>query len=71
MSRPRRFGKSLLVDTMACYFNAQKELFTGLAMEQLETEWTKHPVIRFNFADVKGFDMYELGRIIEQQLKMV
>jgi hypothetical protein len=69
LSRPRRFGKSLLVDTMACYFNAQKELFTGLAMEQLETEWTKHPVLRFSFADVKGFDMHELKRIIEQQLK--
>jgi hypothetical protein len=69
LSRPRRFGKSLLVDTMACYFNAQKELFTGLAMEQLETEWTKYPVLRFSFADVKGFDMHELKRIIEQQLK--
>jgi hypothetical protein len=54
---------------MACYFDAQKELFTGLAIEQLETEWTKYPVIRFSFADVKGFDMYELRRIIEQQLK--
>jgi hypothetical protein len=42
LSRPRRFGKSLLVDTMACYFEAQKELFKGLAMEQLETEWTKY-----------------------------
>jgi hypothetical protein len=69
MSRPRRFGKSLLVDTMACYFNAQKELFTGLAMENLETEWTKHPVLRFSFGDVKGFNMYELGRSIEQQLE--
>jgi hypothetical protein len=69
MSRPRRFGKSLLVDTMACYFNAQKELFTGLAMERLETEWTKYPVLRFSFGDVKGFDMYELGRSIERQLE--
>jgi hypothetical protein len=68
LSRPRRFGKSLLVDTMACYFSAQKELFTGLAIEQLETEWTKYPVLRFNFGDVKGFDMYELKRTIEQQL---
>jgi hypothetical protein len=68
LSRPRRFGKSLLVDTMACYFSAQKELFTGLAIEQLETEWTKYPVLRFNFGDVKGFDMYELSRTIEQQL---
>jgi hypothetical protein len=54
---------------MACYFNAQKELFTGLAMENLETEWTKHPVLRFSFGDVKGFNMYELGRSIEQQLE--
>jgi hypothetical protein len=69
LSRPRRFGKSLLVDTMAQYFDAQKELFSGLAMEQLETEWTKHPVLRFSFGDVKGYDMYELGRSIEQQLE--
>jgi hypothetical protein len=69
LSRPRRFGKSLLADTMACYFEAQKELFKGLAMEQLETEWTKYPVLRFNFGDVKGFNMYELKRTIEQQLK--
>jgi hypothetical protein len=69
LSRPRRFGKSLLVDTLACYFEAQKELFTGLAMEQLETEWTKYPVLRFSFGDVKGFDMSELRSSIEQQLK--
>jgi hypothetical protein len=69
LSRPRRFGKSLLVDTMACYFSAQKELFTGLAMERLEKEWTKYPVLHFSFGDVKGFDMYELGRSIERQLE--
>jgi hypothetical protein len=69
LSRPRRFGKSLLVDTLACYFSAQKELFTGLAMERLETEWTKYPVFRFSFGDVKGFNMYELQRSIEQQLE--
>jgi hypothetical protein len=57
------------VDTMACYFEAQKELFKGLAMEQLETEWTKYPVIRFNFGDVKGFDMCELKSTIELQLE--
>jgi hypothetical protein len=69
LSRPRRFGKSLLVDTLACYFSAQKDLFTGLAMEQLETEWTKYPVLRFSFGSVKGFDMYELRRTMEQQLE--
>jgi hypothetical protein len=69
LSRPRRFGKSLLVDTMACYFSAQKDLFTGLAMERLETEWTKYPVLRFSFGDVKGFDMYELRSSMELQLE--
>jgi hypothetical protein len=54
---------------MACYFNAQKELFKGLAMERLETEWTQYPVLRFSFGDVKGFNMYELGRSIERQLE--
>jgi hypothetical protein len=69
LSRPRRFGKSLLLDTMACYFNAQKELFEGLTMEQLETEWTTYPVLRFSFGDFKGFNMTELQRTIEQQLE--
>jgi hypothetical protein len=69
LSRPRRFGKTLLVDTMECYFNAQKELFDGLAMEQLETEWIKYPVLRFSFGNIKGFDMPELQRTIEKQLE--
>jgi hypothetical protein len=38
-------------------------------MERLETEWTKYPVFRFSFGDVKGFNMYELQRSIEQQLE--
>ena len=45
LSRPRRFGKSLLVSTMAAYFSGQKELFHGLALEQLEKNWTVYPVI--------------------------
>ena len=53
LSRPRRFGKSLLVSTLKAYFQGKKELFRGLAMEQLETEWTEYPVfhIDFNGAD--------------------
>jgi hypothetical protein len=43
-SRPRRFGKSLLPSTLACYFEGRKDLFEGLAIEKLETEWTQHPV---------------------------
>jgi len=44
LSRPRRFGKSLLVSTLEAYFLGKKDLFKGLAMEQLETEWTQYPV---------------------------
>jgi hypothetical protein len=69
LSRPRRFGKSLLLDTMACYFSARKELFAGLAMERLETDWTKYPVLRFSFGNIKGFNMSGLQRTIEQQLE--
>jgi hypothetical protein len=54
---------------MARYFDAQKELFTGLAMEKLETEWKRYPVLRFSFGDVKGFDMHELRSTIELQLE--
>jgi hypothetical protein len=53
LSRPRRFGKSLLTRTLQCYFEGRRELFTGLAMEQLETEWIQHPVLRFDFGGLK------------------
>ncbi|GHT24690.1 hypothetical protein AGMMS4957_18170 [Bacteroidia bacterium] len=49
LSRPRRFGKSLLVSTLAAYFRGDKELFKGLAMEKSETEWVKYPVFIFDF----------------------
>ncbi len=48
LSRPRRFGKSLLVSTMEAYFLGKKGLFKGLAVEGLETEWKKHPVLRID-----------------------
>ena len=49
LSRPRRFGKSLLVSTLKCYFEGKKDLFKGLAMERLETEWAEHPVFHIDF----------------------
>lgn len=49
LSRPRRFGKSLLVSTLECYFRARKELFKGLAMEALEKDWYAHPVFKIDF----------------------
>ncbi len=49
LSRPRRFGKSLLVSTLECYFQGRKELFKGLAMEGLEKEWKEYPVFHIDF----------------------
>ena len=48
LSRPRRFGKSLLVSTMEAYFKGKKELFEGLAMEQLEKDWSEYPVLHLD-----------------------
>ena len=50
LSRPRRFGKSLLISTLEAYFSGKKELFEGLAMEQLEKEWTVYPVLHIDFS---------------------
>ena len=56
LSRPRRFGKSLLVDTLRCYFEGRKELFEGLAIYDLEKEWKKYPVIHLNLSNGKYFE---------------
>ena len=55
LSRPRRFGKSLLLSTMEAYFLGKKELFKGLALEKLEKNWTEYPVIKISF----GLNSYE------------
>ena len=49
LSRPRRFGKSLLLSTLKAYFQGKKELFDGLAMAGLEKEWKNYPVLHFDF----------------------
>ena len=50
LSRPRRFGKSLLVSTLEAYFSGKKDLFNGLAMETLEKEWAVYPVLHIDFS---------------------
>ncbi len=50
LSRPRRFGKSILVDTLQCYLEGKKELFDGLKIMDLETEWEKYPVIHLDMS---------------------
>ena len=71
LSRPRRFGKSLLVDTLRCYFEGRKELFEGLAIYDLEKEWKKHPVIQLNLSNGKYFEKElvhgTLDKILEQE----
>ncbi|MDD3152296.1 MAG: AAA family ATPase, partial [Bacteroidales bacterium] len=49
LSRPRRFGKSLLLSTMEAYFLGKKELFKGLKIDKLEKEWIKYPVLHLDF----------------------
>ena len=56
MSRPRRFGKSLLSTTLESYFRGDKELFEGLKIMQLEKEWTRYPVIHLDLSVAKGLD---------------
>ena len=58
LSRPRRFGKSLLVSTMKAYFEGKKELFTGLALEKLEKDWIEYPIVYLNFSQ-DGFSTDE------------
>ena len=71
LSRPRRFGKSLLVDTLRCYFEGRKELFQGLFIYDKEKEWKKYPVIRIDLSNGKYFekDMIHgtINAILEQQ----
>lgn len=50
LSRPRRFGKSLLITTLEAYFLGKKELFEGLAIAEKETDWIAHPVLKFSLA---------------------
>lgn len=68
LSRPRRFGKSLLVDTLQCYFEARKELFKGLKLNALETEWIKYPVLRFDMSSIKSKDVAELKNTLNGML---
>ncbi len=68
LSRPRRFGKSLLTSTMRCYFEGRRELFHGLAIEKLETEWTEYPVLHFDMSMAKHVDKETLEHMLDMQL---
>ena len=68
LSRPRRFGKSLLVSTMEAYFSGRKELFKGLAMEGLEQEWKEYPVLHLDLTGSKYSDVEDLREKLDQHL---
>lgn len=64
LSRPRRFGKSLLVSTMQSYFEGKKELFKGLAIDKLEKEWTEFPVLHFDMSGGKHMEGEQLNNYL-------
>ena len=69
LSRPRRFGKSLLCSTLQAYFEGRKELFEGLAIERLETEWQAYPVLYFDFNGQLYNDGLGLNRALDSHLR--
>ncbi|MGN0282035.1 MAG: AAA family ATPase [Prevotella sp.] len=68
LSRPRRFGKSLLVSTLQAYFEGRKELFKGLYIDSVEKEWTEYPVLRFSMASGKHMEKEQLERYLGNRL---
>ena len=68
LSRPRRFGKSLLASTLHSYFAGRKELFKGLAIEKMETEWTQYPVLHFDMSGGKHMNVDALERYLGKRL---
>lgn len=69
LSRPRRFGKSLLSSTLCAYFTGQKHLFEGLAIENLEKDWVAYPVIHFDMSVLKNCDVNQLPQKFNNLLK--
>ena len=69
LSRPRRFGKSLLSSTLKYYFQGRKDLFQDLAIESLEKEWKQYPVLHFDLSTAKNRDLEGIKRELSAQLR--
>lgn len=69
LSRPRRFGKSLLVNTLQCYFEAKRELFANLKINALEKDWIQYPVFRFDMSGCKDMDAAGMVSYIGNMLR--
>ena len=68
LSRPRRFGKSLLISTLEAYFQGKRELFQGLAMEELEKAWVQHPILHMDLNTAKYQCAESLDNILNDTL---
>lgn len=68
LSRPRRFGKSLLISTLEAYFQGKKELFSGLAVEKLEKDWIAHPILHLDLNIEKYDNQESLEKILNDNL---
>lgn len=69
LSRPRRFGKSLLLSTLEAYLSGKKELFKGLAIEKLEHKWEEHPILHLDLNTAKYDAMDSLNHVLDDSLK--
>lgn len=70
LSRPRRFGKSLLISTLEAYFSGQHELFEGLAIEKLEKDWTKYPILHLDLNTRKYDNLNSLEAELNKHLEI-
>ena len=68
LSRPRRFGKSLLISTMEAYFKGRKELFDGLAVASLEKDWTEYPVLHLDLSGVAYNQEEVIAKVLSNAL---
>src|SRR5574344_462421 len=68
LSRPRRFGKSLLISTMDAYFSGKRELFQGLAIEKLEQKWTNYPILHLDLNTAKYDSKDSLNNVLNDAL---
>jgi hypothetical protein len=68
LSRPRRFGKSLLISTMAAYFSGKRELFKGLAIDKLEQKWTQYPILHLDLNTAKYDTKESLDEVLNMKL---
>ncbi len=71
LSRPRRFGKSLLTTTLDAYFKGQKELFEGLKIMDMETEWVSYPVLHFDLSGAKHLPVEQVKAELVRQLAIL